>query len=232
MTLPGKRDTTAVAATVLALALALGGCGSGTGSSKGSGSGSAKGSGSGQDVADRASAPAATDTGRYPTPSAPREAEPLPTGAKGTPKGGVARPRDVDQRDADAVGWSALKVMWTSDTVVDSGPQDAGLRAADAGWLTKAYAARLREHQPRSVPGAQWREWAGHRAYTVVTLSKAEDAAMPGETDTEAWGQWTVTATPFGRDDWAGEPTVVVAYLHLTRTAADGTWRVADVTVQ
>ncbi|MFI6340481.1 hypothetical protein [Streptomyces sp. NPDC050535] len=228
MTLPGKRDTTAVAATVLALALALGGCGSGTDTNTGSGSGS----GSEQDVSARTSAPAPTGTGPYPTPSAPREAEPLPTGAKGTPKGGIILPRDVDQRDADEVGWSTLKVMWTFDTIIDSGQRDAGVRAADAGWLTKDYATELRAQQPLSVPGAQWREWAGHRAYTVVTLSKAEDAAMPGDTDTEAWGQWTVTVTPLGRDDWAGESTTVVAYLQLTRKAADGTWRVADVTVQ
>ena len=218
MTPPSTRDATAVTATLLALVLTLGGCGSG-------------GSGGEQDLADRPSAPAATGTGPYPTPADPREAAPLPAGAKGTPKGGVTRPADVDQRDADAFGWAALKVMWTFDTAIDSGPQDAGVRAADAGWLTKAYAARLRAHRPRSVPGAQWREWAGHRAYTVVTLRKAEDAAKPGDTGTEAWRQWTVTATPFGRDGWAGEATTVVTFVHLTRTAADGTWRVSDVTV-
>ncbi|MFD4524111.1 hypothetical protein ACFWP7_09355 [Streptomyces sp. NPDC058470] len=201
--------------TVFALALTLGGCGSG----------------GDQGPADPLSAPAATGTGPYPTPSDAREAAPLPVGAKGTPKGGVTRPADVDQRDADAVGRGALKVMWTFDADIDSGPQDAMVRAADAGWLTKAYVARLRAYRPRSVPGAQWREWAGHGAYTVVTVRNAEDAAKPGDTTTEAWRQWTVTAAPFGRDGWTGNATTVVAYVHLTRTAADDAWRIADVNV-
>jgi hypothetical protein len=215
MTPPSTRGTLAGAATALALVLAVGGCGS---------------SGE-QDASTRAPAPAATGTGPYPTPSDPREAAPLPAGAKATPRGGVTKPDDVDQRDAGAVAWAALQVMWTFDTTVDSGPQDAALRAADAGWLTKAYAKRLRAYQPRSVPGAQWQEWTDHRAYTVALLRKTEDAAKPADTDTEAWQQWTVDASPVGRDKWAGEPTTVVAYVHLTRTAADETWRVADVTV-
>ncbi|WP_328770521.1 hypothetical protein [Streptomyces sp. NBC_00286] len=208
--------TTAAAATVLALALALGGCGSG----------------GEQGAPTRSSAPAATGTGPYPTPDDPRGAAPLPAGSGGTPRGGVTRPGDTDQRDADAVSWGALKVMWTFDTTIDSGPGDASVRAADAGWLTEAYAARVREHRPRSVPGAQWREWVGHRASTIVTLEKAEDAAMPADTDTEAWRQWVVTTSPQGRDGWAGEPTTVVAFVRLTRTAPDEAWRVADVTVQ
>ncbi|WP_446047469.1 hypothetical protein [Streptomyces olivaceus] len=210
------RGTTVTAATVLALALALGGCGSGAE----------------QPAPTRSSAPAATGTGPYPTPSDAGEAAPLPPGSKGTPRGGVTGPGDVGRKSADAVGQGALTVMWTFDTTIDSGPGDASVRAADAGWLTQAYAARVREHQPRSDPGAQWREWAVHRASTTVTLEKAEDAAIPAETDTEAWRQWAVTASPQGRDGWTGEPTTVVAFVRLARTAADEAWRVADVTVQ
>lgn len=122
--------------------------------------------------------------------------------------------------------------MWTFDTAIDSGPYDASVRAADAGWLTPAYAKRLRTHQSRSVPGTQWREWAGHHASTVVTLEKAEDAAIPPDTGTQAWRQWAVTASPHGRDRWTGEPTTVVAYVQLIRAAAGQAWRVADVTVR
>jgi hypothetical protein len=216
MTSPRTRRTTALVTTVLACLLTAAGCGSG----------------GEQDAAVPPSASAATGTGSYPTPASPGEAAPLPTGSEGTPpEGDVPRPADVDRRNADAVGRGALTVMWTYDATVDSGPHDAGLRAADAGWLTKAYAARLRTHRSRSAPGAQWREWADHRAHTVVTLRKTEDAAKPADTGTEAWRQWTVTATPSGRDGWQGEPTTVVAYVRLTRTAADETWRVADVTV-
>ncbi|MEU9546914.1 hypothetical protein [Streptomyces mirabilis] len=216
MSRPGTRKSTAMVAAVLASVLTTAGCGSG----------------GEQEAAGAPSASAATGTSPYPTPPDPREAAPRPAGSKGTPQGGVPQPEDIDQKRVDAVAQGTLRVMWTFDSNVDSGPHDAEIRAADAGWLTKAYAARLRAYRPRSVPGAQWREWASHRAHTVVTLRKAEDAARPADTDTEAWRQWTVTATPSGREGWEGEPSTVVTYVHLTRTAADETWRVADVTVQ
>lgn len=221
MTVRRTPDPRGLAAVTFALLLALGGCGSGSGSGDDTGAASAA-----------PSAPAATGTGPYPSPSGPGEATPLPTATPGTPRVDVPRPADVDQRDADAVARGALTVLWTFDTVTDSGPHDAGVRAADAGWLTPAYARRLRGHQPRSVPGAQWREWAGHRAATDVTLERAPDAAIPPDTGTEAWRQWAVTASPHGSDRWTGEPTTVVAYVRLTRAAAGQAWRVADVAVR
>ncbi|MEE1940984.1 hypothetical protein V1L54_16495 [Streptomyces sp. TRM 70361] len=223
----GARDAAAAAAAVLALALAAGGCGTGGGD----------GDGGGQRAPGTPPAPVATGTGPYPPPSGPGEAAPvLPgegtPGPRGTPEGGVPRPADIDRTDADAVGRAVLTVLWTFDTAVDRRPHDAGLRAADAGWLTDAYADRLRAHRPRSVPGAQWQEWAGHRARTTVALKKTEDAAKPADTGTEAWRQWTVTATPHGREGWTGKPTTVVAYVRLTRPAAGRVWQVADVTVR
>ncbi|MFD0315645.1 hypothetical protein [Streptomyces flavalbus] len=224
MTHPRARGTVAA----LALVLTLGGCGSGWTVTGGEG-----GPGSAAPAAPTApSLPAATGTGPYPSPSGPAEASPVPTAAPGTPRVDVPRPADVDQEDADAVARGALTVLWTFDTVTDGGPHDAGFRAADAGWLTPAYARRLRDHQPRSVPGAQWREWAGHRAVTEVTLERAADAAIPPDSDTEAWRQWTVTASPRGRAGWTGDPSTVVAYVRLTRAAAGTGWRVADVAVQ
>ncbi|WP_326615445.1 hypothetical protein OIE62_41265 (plasmid) [Streptomyces scopuliridis] len=106
------------------------------------------------------------------------------------------RPQDVDQ--TDAVGEGTRTPLWTYDTTTDSGPHDVELCATDAGWLTGAYAGQVRAHRPRSVPGAQWREWAGHRARTTVAVKKTADAAKPPDTGTEAWRQWTVTATPEG----------------------------------
>jgi hypothetical protein len=215
MTIPSTGRAAAVVTAVLACVLFAAGCGTG----------------GEQDTAVLPSASAAAGTGPYPPPPAPREGEPLPIGSKGTPEGGVLRPADIDQKHADAVARGTLTVMWTFDAVIDSGPHDASVRAADAGWLTKTYASRLRAHRPRSAPGTQWNEWASHRAYTVVTLQKTEDAARPADTDTEAWRQWTVTATPSGRDGWSGKPTTVVTYVQLTRTAAGEAWRVDDVTV-
>ncbi|MFD7502282.1 hypothetical protein [Streptomyces sp. NPDC059850] len=144
--------------------------------------------------------------------------------------GGVALD-DLDQRDADAFSGGVLEALWTFDTTVDSRPHDASVRVADQGWLTKEYAARIRADRPQSVPGAQWEEWTKHRARTVVTLARAEDAAKPADTATEGWRQWEVTTSPQGRDGWAGESRTFVAYVHLTRTAAKGEWRVASIAV-
>ncbi|WP_405441590.1 hypothetical protein [Streptomyces niveus] len=232
MTSPRTRIS-AVAATVLTLGLLAGGCGSGDG-----------GGGGGEDVRTAPSAPPATGTGPYPTPTptptgtasaAPPGTDaptrPRPSGT-GEARGSTVRPEDVDPADADKVGEGALTALWTYDTAADSGPHDAGLRAADAGWLTEAYADRLRAHQPQSVPGAQWQEWAEHGARTAVVPEKTEDAAKPPDSETEAWRQWTVTATPEGREGWKGEPVVSAVYVQLTRATADEPWRVADVTVR
>lgn len=220
MTSSSVRGTTAAAVTVLTLTLAASGCGADSG-----------GDGRGRSSTP---SPAATGTGPYPTPSASRTAAPGSPASRptGTPKGGTPRPGDVEQTDADAVSRGALTALWTFDTAVDRGPHDAELRTADAGWLTKAYADRLRSRRPQSVPGAQWQEWVRHRAYGTVELEKAEEAAKPADTGTEAWRQWTVTTTPSGRDRWTGEAVPVAAYVHLTRTAAGTAWRVADVIVR
>lgn len=231
MTSPRTRIT-AVAATVLTLGLLAGGCGSGDGGGSGGG---------GEDgVRTAPSAPPATGTGPYPTPTptstgtATATDAPPPNSPTGTakPRGSDVRPDDVDQADADEIGEGAVTALWTFDAAADSGPHDAQLRAADAGWLTEAYAERLRAHEPRSVPGAQWQEWAEHGARTGVVPRKTEDAAKPPDSDTEAWRQWTVTATPSGREGWKGEPVVAAVYVQLTRAAADKPWRVADVTVR
>jgi len=222
MTAPSARRT---AATVLALALsfAVPGCGAGIGGDDSS-SGLKRGAGS------------ASPSSSSPRSDSPRSASPPPSSAapdsKATPKGGVPEPGDVDQKSADEVGKGALTAMWTYDTAVDSSPQDAGVRAADAGWLTGAYARQLRRHSPRSAPGAQWEKWSQHRAYTTVELARTEDAAKPDDTGTVAWRQWTLTATPHGRDGWKQKPTTAVAYVHLVRSATDKPWRVSEVTVR
>ncbi|MEV0778421.1 hypothetical protein [Streptomyces sp. NPDC050428] len=230
MTYTRTQATIASAATVLAIGLLTGGCGSGGG-----------GGGGGEERALTApSPPSATGTGPYPTPPVPRtDAPALPEPTEPTeptstdaPRGSAPRPQDVDQTDADAVGEGTLTALWTYDTTTDSGPHDAQLRAAEAGWLTAAYADQVRAHRPKSVPGAQWLEWAGHRARTTVAVQKTEDAAKPPDTGTEAWRQWTVTATPKGRERWTGEPVVASVYVHLTRTTTDKPWRVAEVTVR
>ncbi|MFJ2818042.1 hypothetical protein [Streptomyces sp. NPDC087294] len=179
-----------------------------------------------------ASHPAASGTGPYPTPTDADASPTVPVRSTGTPKGGVPQAADVKRTDADAVSKGALKALWTYDTTVDSGPVAAGVRAADAGWLTAEYGLQLRSQQGGSVSSAQWREWAGHRAYTTVALSAADDAARPPDTGTEAWRQWIVTTTPHGRDQWTGKADALAVYVQLTRTGPGKAWQVAGVRLQ
>ncbi|MFH8471069.1 hypothetical protein [Streptomyces sp. NPDC017991] len=130
------------------------------------------------------------------------------------------------------MGRAALKIMWTYDTAVDDGPSAAGRRTADGHWLTPKYAAQLRSGRAAAVGDAQWREWTSHRAYTTVALKAADDGARPADTATEAWRQWAVTDTPYGRDHWKGEPTGFAAYVQLTRTGPGRSWQVTRVIVQ
>ncbi|MFE9685388.1 hypothetical protein [Streptomyces sp. NPDC006285] len=223
MTSPRTWGIATTAATVLALGLAADGCG--WGGAEGAGAPAAP---------DTSSTPPATGTGPYPTPSATRtdtSAPPEPT-VTGTPRVSTVRPKDVDRTDAEAVGRGALTALWTFDTTTDRGPHDAEVRAADAGWLTGEYAERLRARRPQPVLGAEWQTWADHHAHTTVVPESTPDAARPPDTDTEAWQQWTVTATPLGREQWTGEPVVVAVYVRLTRTAIDKPWQVADVIVR
>ncbi|MEW2406310.1 hypothetical protein [Streptomyces griseoviridis] len=220
---PLARRTAAASALTLALALAVGGC-----ARPGDGD-DARAAGTERSASPR---PAASGTGPYPTPSDPVEVSAPPASPAGTPKGGVPRAADVRRTDPDAVGAGALKVLWTFDTAVDDGPSAAGLRAADAGRLTTGYADQLRSRRADSVGGAQWREWKGHRAYTTVGLTAADDAARPADSGDEAWRQWIVTTTPRGRDNWRGEATTIAAYVRLTRSGPGKAWQVAGVQLQ
>lgn len=176
--------------------------------------------------------PVPSGTGPYPDPVRPSEAAPLPSGKSGEPQGGVPSPGSVDGTNATAVSRAALTVLATYDTAIDASRNDAGRRAADAGWCTATYAGQLREAVSRSLPGADWETWASHRAYTKPRLTETEEAGRPSDTDTTAYRQWTITLTPTGRDGWTGSEEAHVAYAELTRTAASQPWRLNAVTIQ
>ncbi|WP_067067585.1 hypothetical protein [Carbonactinospora thermoautotrophica] len=137
-------------------------------------------------------------------------------------------PQKVDGADPDAVSRAAVTVMWTMDTTIDTSQYQAELRAAP--YLTADYAARLRQYPPVAAPGAQWNQWAAHRAYTTVRLTPGYDD-RPLDTATTAHRQWSVTATPIGRDGWRGQPVTATVFVTLTRTGPGQPWRVAAVTV-
>ncbi|MEU3084539.1 hypothetical protein ACIGQC_29850 [Streptomyces albidoflavus] len=175
------------------------------------------------------SAPAASGTGPWPTPSTP--AEPLPSVPVRQPKGGIPTPGDADQ-DPTEVSRGALTALSTYDTAVDTSRHQAALRTADAGWCTPRYADQLREAVPRAAPGAAWTTWTRHRAVVRPTLERADQAGGPPDTERRAYRQWTITLTPHGRDGWTGTPEVQTAYATLTRTGPAAPWRVAALSLQ
>ncbi|MEW2218994.1 hypothetical protein AB0939_06690 [Streptomyces sp. NPDC006990] len=231
MTALGRRAGTAAAVLTLTLAATLAGCGSEDVAASGGATRQPEAgtSASHSPSAAEPSEPSAADSGASHSPSPSGSAEKK---TRGTPKGGVPKPQDVDGKNPDEVAEGTLTAMWTHDTAVDDGPGDAARRTADAGWLTRSYARQLGGRRGGAAPGAQWQRWADHRAYTTVALDRTEDAAKPADTGTVAWRQLTVTATPHGRDGWTREPAPVVAYVHLVRKSAGADWRVADVTVR
>ncbi|WP_218058264.1 hypothetical protein [Streptomyces sp. Wb2n-11] len=177
--------------------------------------------------------PPATGAGPYPDPVSPTPAPERSRAAKiKQPKDGIPSPDDVDQKDAGAVSRAALQAMLTFDTTVDTGRTEASVRAADAGWCTPAYAAKLRSATSRSGPGAAWNSWATHRAYTTVELTPADEAGRPADTATTAYRQWAATITPRGRDRWTGEPEMLTAFVELTRSQAGAPWRVNSLSLQ
>lgn len=177
-------------------------------------------------------APAASGTGPYPEPTDATEAAPRPTAPISAPHGGVPVPASVDQEDASAVARGALTALYTHDTAVDPGRQQAALRMAAVGWTTPAYAAQQRAAQPRSGGGAAWTEWTSHRAYTTVKATPADEAGRPADTATTAYRQWTITITPRGRDGWTGDPEASTAFVELVRPAAGQPWRLSALQIQ
>jgi len=162
-----------------------------------------------------------------PAESSP-EAQPLPSGASGTPRPGLPNPKKV-RDNPSAVSKAALTVMWTVDTRIDVSLHDASVRAA--AYATPKYARQVRDTPPRSAPGAEWHTWASHEAYTKVKLTPADDAGTPPDTEVKAYRTWTVTTTPHGAKGWTGDPTTVTAFVQLTGKADKG-WKVNAVQIQ
>ncbi|GAA2110938.1 hypothetical protein GCM10009802_08330 [Streptomyces synnematoformans] len=176
--------------------------------------------------------PAPSGAGPYEEPADPTPAQTLPKGEDGTPHGGIPHPDDVDEHDASAVSEGALTAMFTYDTTIDASRNDAGRRAAEAGWCTEEYARQLRAAAARSAPGADWATWAEHRAYTTVKLTAADEAGRPADTPTTAYRQWNITVTPHGRNDWKGQPQHSTVFAELQRADPDAPWRLAAISIQ
>jgi hypothetical protein len=159
-------------------------------------------------------------------PSAVFGVTPRPTGTAGIPAGGLPPESTRTSRDPAVVAEAAVRVAFTCDTRLDSGPVDAEKRALP--WLGGSLAAQVARAAPVAAPGARWNLWAAHRAHLVVGVAAADDT-RPTDTPSTAYGQWVVTQTPIGAAGWVGPPVQSVVYTITTRTPPDGRWAVTTL---
>ncbi|MEU6478972.1 hypothetical protein ABZ858_19190 [Streptomyces sp. NPDC047017] len=154
---------------------------------------------------------------------------PPPAGRPLGPDAHVAAPGVVNDNDADAVSKAWAETAYSYDTVYDTSPHDAMLRAAR--WLTERRLTAERAYHPASGPGNEWNTWAGHRAWTTVTVSGELEDDAPRDSETIAYRSLVVAGTAHGRDGWSGVGPRLNAYVKLVRSSAGRPWRVDDATV-
>jgi hypothetical protein len=130
----------------------------------------------------------------------------------------------VNGTDANAVALAGVQALEQFDTAVDADPNSTAARAAAAGWLTPGFASQVRDYPPVAAPGAQWTEWASHRAYVQVATSLGGDQHPP-DSATTARRQVIAQLTPVGRDGWTGPTQTAVSF--VTLSLLDGQWRLA-----
>jgi hypothetical protein len=147
---------------------------------------------------------------------------PYPTvRATGTPVRAVRGPAPTASVNAVAVG--GVIALGSADTTIDTDPNATARRAVT--WLDPAFAAQVRAFPPIQAPGAQWAQWASHRAALRVTARLGGDEHPP-DTASTAYRQVLATVTPVGRDGWRGPVQQQVWFVSLTRTA--GRWLLAS----
>lgn len=165
--------------------------------------------------------------------AAPEATSPSPTAAISSPAPATtssAVPRGLpdlsrlDQSDATAVSKAALTLMWTVDSAIDHGQQDAYQRATPL--LDSVYKAVIADEGGGGIPG----QWSRHRAYAKVRLTRQiVQGDVPADTPKLAHRQWRIDVTPTGRDGWKDAPVHATAFVTLRRDGPDDPWRVSAV---
>jgi len=162
-------------------------------------------------------------------PAATVSIPPYPHGRRGIPFGGLPALSTRTSRDPDVVTTAALRVLFGSDTTLDTQPIDAEKRALP--WLGGPFAAAIRSAAIVAAPGAVWNGWAAHQAHLVVTVARGYDDGAPPDTAAAVHRQWLITQSPVGtgpgRTRWTGTPVRTVVYTITTR--AGGRWAVTTV---
>lgn len=164
-----------------------------------------------------------------PSPELTASAQPLPVRSAASAPPGVPDAGTVDRSDAAATARAAVVTMWASDTTTDASEREASLRAGP--YLAPELAAQLHRDAPVAGPGAEWREWAAHRAYLAVTAELADEMGRPPDTTGTSVHTLQVSVTPTGRDGWVGVPRTHTVMVALAR--ADGApWSVTFLQVR
>ncbi|MBO2443069.1 hypothetical protein [Actinomadura nitritigenes] len=162
-------------------------------------------------------------TSASPTAAISSPAPASPTSSPRVPRGLPDLSR-LDQSDATAVSKAALTLMWTVDSAIDHGQQDAYQRATPL--LDSVYKAVIDGQGGGSMPGL----WSRHRAYAKVRLTRQTPLGdVPADTPKLAHRQWRIDVTPTGRDGWKGDPVHATAFVTLRRDKPSGPWRVSAV---
>lgn len=129
---------------------------------------------------------------------------------------------------ADQAAIAGTEALESFDTTLDASPRDTAARAAHTGLLTPGFAAAVEAFRRYGSPGAQWIDWAAHRAYVRAEARLGGDDHPP-DRPTSAHRQVVVTLTPLGRDGWTGTPITKVVAVTLARTPG-GAWLIAGFT--
>lgn len=159
--------------------------------------------------------------------SDPLDAQPIPTGTTGQPRGGVIPPSSVAGTNADAVATATVATMYRYDSAIDNSPMDATRRAKP--WLTSDYAAAVEKPMPGGG-GADWLALAEHHGYTTTSVKEAHDDGAPPDDPTHASRQRVVTVTSQGDNGWTVQPTVVTVFVNLVRPTSSAPWQINGVT--
>lgn len=159
----------------------------------------------------------------HPDPPAAAPAVPPPTAAPvphvapeppAPPPTPPPDPNSVDRNSPDAVAAAVVALNYTIDTDTVNSWTTAARRAAPL--LTPDYAGRLAT-APSPAPDAQWSTWTAHHAYTTIQLQPAAEPHPP-DTPSTAARAVNLTTTPYGRDNWHGDPSHYEVFVLLTHT--------------
>lgn len=163
------------------------------------------------------------------TPPPTDQRPPTKVGRKGTPRGLKLNLSKVNRKDPDKVAAAFGTILGCYDTKIDTGPNDAGRRAAVLADSTLAKS--LKHATSVTGPDADWTTLADHHGYTTVKVELGGLGPMPSSDPSSniTYRPVTLTIQRHG-DKWkpaADFPQTVM--LTLTRAKPGAAWAVSKI---